>query len=285
MEVQGGWVVEVDIRKFFDSLDHKLLRVVIERRVRDGVLLRLIGKWLNAGVLEGLVLSHPDAGTPQGGVISPLLANVFLHDVIDEWFETEVRPRLERRASLVRYADDFVMVFELESDARRVFEVLPKRLAKYGLALHPEKTRLVDFRSPARRAREGVATEPETFDFLGFTHCWSQSRAKTWVVHRRTAKDRLSRSLHRLRMWCRLHRHDPVPDQQRALSRKLTGHYQYFGVRTNFAALGRFYREACCVWKKWLSRRSNRTGLDWRRMNELLKFFPLPRPRIASRVT
>jgi RNA-directed DNA polymerase len=151
MGMSGGWVVEVDIRKFFDTVDHERFREVVRRRVRDGVVLRLIGKWLNAGVLEGLELSYPGVGTPQGGVISPLLANVFLHAVVDTWFVRDVLPRLSGLAQLVRYADDMVFVFEREDDAKRVFEVLPKRFGEYGLTLHPEKTRMVKFSRPPRR--------------------------------------------------------------------------------------------------------------------------------------
>ena len=147
----GGWVLEIDIARFFDTLDHGHLRDMLGRRVRDGVLLRLIGKWLNAGVMEAGVLSHPDSGTPQGGVISPLLANVYLHEVLDTWFERDVKPRLQGPVHLVRYADDAVMLFSREDDARRVLDVLPKRMEKYGLALHPEKTRLVEFRRPTHR--------------------------------------------------------------------------------------------------------------------------------------
>ena len=148
----GGWILEADIRKFFDTLDHAHLRKLLQRRVRDGVILKLIGKWLNAGVLEGGAITHPDAGTPQGGVASPLLANVYLHYVLDEWFGQEVKPRLKGRAFLIRYADDFVIGFTDESDARRVLEVLPKRFGSYGLTIHPDKTRLVEFRRPDRRA-------------------------------------------------------------------------------------------------------------------------------------
>ncbi|MFY0574956.1 group II intron reverse transcriptase/maturase [Cystobacter fuscus] len=147
-EMKGGWVLEVDIRKFFDTLDHGQLQQLIQRRVRDGVLLRLIGKWLKAGILEEGNVSYPDEGTPQGGVVSPVLANIYLHEVLDVWFEQEVKPRMKGRAELVRYADDFVICFEREEDARRVMEVLPKRMEKYGLTLHPEKTRLVEFRPP-----------------------------------------------------------------------------------------------------------------------------------------
>ena len=280
MRMGGGWIVEVDIRKFFDTLDRSHLREILSRRVRDGVLLRLIGKWLNAGVLEGLVLSRPEAGTPQGGVISPLLANIYLHAVLDEWFAKVVVPRLRGRAHLVRYADDFVMVFEREDDARRVFDVLPKRFAKYGLALHPEKTKLLEFRRPDR-SKDGSG--PATFDLLGFTNYWGLSRNGKWVVKRSTAKDRFSRGLHRVAEWCRKHRHDPVGMQQRALGQKLRGHYAYFGITSNFEAISRFFREATMTWRKWLSRRSNSGRLNWRRMNALLERFPLPKPRIVHR--
>jgi group II intron reverse transcriptase/maturase len=182
VKMAGKWVLEVDIRNFFGTLDHSLLRNIVRKRVRDGVLLRLIGKWLNAGVMENGAIEYPEAGTPQGGVISQILANVYLHEVLDEWFARQVVPRLAGRATLVRFADDFVIIFEHERDARRVFDVLPKRMAKYGLTLHPEKTRLIDFRRPGLR----VSASPDnngdacsrlgTFDLLGFTHYWAKSR-------------------------------------------------------------------------------------------------------------
>ena len=158
MEMRGGWVLEIDIRKFFDTLDHRHLHAILRRRVRDGVLLRLIGKWLNAGVLEDGSVTHPEAGSPQGGVISPVLANIYLHEVLDKWFEQTVKPRLKGRAFLIRYADDAVLVFEREGDARRVLDVLPKRFGKYGLTLHPEKTRLVPFRATAGSPDRAPAT-------------------------------------------------------------------------------------------------------------------------------
>jgi hypothetical protein len=196
MALGGCWLVEVDLKKFFDTLDHTHLRGFLRQRLRDGVLLRLIDKWLRAGVLEDGVLTHPEAGSPQGGVISPLLSNVYLHYVLDVWFEREVKPRLRGRAFLVRYADDFVMGFACEEDARRVLEVLPKRFGKHGLTIHPDKTRLVPFRRPADR---GLATPVgpapkdteeqvrESFDFLGFTHFWSRSKRGFWVIKRKTA--------------------------------------------------------------------------------------------------
>jgi group II intron reverse transcriptase/maturase len=176
-ELDGGWALDVDIASFFDTLDHAQLRDLLRRRVSDGVVVRLIGKWLRAGVLEGGVVSRADAGTPQGGVISPLLANLYLHEVLDTWWVKEVLPRLRGRAKLVRYADDFVMVFELESDARRVQAVLPKRFGRFGLTLHPDKTRLVDFRRPPRGG-----SRPGTFEFLGFKHYWGKCYRSSWMM-------------------------------------------------------------------------------------------------------
>jgi RNA-directed DNA polymerase len=279
----GGWILEVDVRKFFDNLDHGHLREILRRRVVDGVLLRLIGKWLNAGVLEDGALSRPASGTPQGGVISPMLANIFLHAVLDEWFEREVRPRLAGQARLIRYADDAVMLFAEEKDARKVFEVLPKRLEKYGLTLHPEKTRLVEFRRPDRRSGDDDPKGPGSFDLLGFTHFWSRSRTGGWVVKRKTATDRFRRALARIVQWCREHRHDPVREQRTALARKLNGHFGYFGIIGNFEALARFRYEVVCTWQKWLSRRSQRGSITWERFNQLLERLQLPKPRIVQR--
>jgi group II intron reverse transcriptase/maturase len=281
MMMAGGWVLEVDIQKFFDTLDHEHLREILSRRVRDGVILRLIGKWLNAGVMEGLALSHPEAGTPQGGVISPLLANIYLHEVLDEWFVRDVHPRLAGRAVLVRYADDFVLLFARKDDAERVFDVMPKRFGKYGLTLHPDKTRLVPFRRPDRKGRDDDG--PGTFDLLGFTHHWALSRNGKWVVKKRTAKDRVSRTLRRIAEWCRTHRHDDVESQHRALVRKLAGHYAYFGVTSNYVALVLVRNEVKAIWRKWLSRRSQRGFLSWEAMLRLLARYPLPAPRIVHR--
>jgi group II intron reverse transcriptase/maturase len=279
----GGWVLEVDIKSFFDTLDHAHLRETLRRRVRDGVLLRLVGKWLNAGVLEGRELSRPDAGTPQGGVISPLLANVYLHEVLDTWFEREVRPRLNGRATLLRYADDFVVLFALKDDARRVMDVLPKRFAKYGLTLHPEKTRLVEFRRPSFRdpPQGRCGNRPGTFDLLGFTHFWARSLKGSWVVKRRTARDRFNRAVKRISAWCKLHRHAPIKEQWQKLAAKLRGHYAYYGIRTNSRALQRFRECTRRVWQKWLSRRSRRTPISWEAMARLLERYPLPQARIV----
>ena len=283
MTMGGGWVLEVDIRKFFDTLDHGHLREILRRRVLDGVLLRLIGKWLNAGALEDGSITYPDSGSPQGGVISPMLANIYLHEVLDTWFEREVKSRLSGRAALVRYADDVVFLFEHEADARKVMAVLPRRLGKYGLTLHPEKTRLVEFRRPDRRppSSDGATGRPGTFDLLGFTHFWSKSRAGKWVVKRSTAKDRFRRALRNVVDWCCKHRHYDLRTQQQALARKLQGHYGYFGIIGNFRALKCFRYRVLCAWRKWLQRRSQRARLTWERMFRLLERYPLPPACIA----
>ena len=283
-----GWILEVDIRKFFDTLGHEHLREMLRHRVRDGVVLRLIGKWLNAGVMEGLELSYPESGTPQGGSISPVLANVFLHEVLDKWLVNEVCPRLKTKMHAVRYADDIVLVFERESDARRVLEVLPKRFERFGLKLHPDKTRLSSFRRPDRIGSsndDDAGPGPGAFDLLGFTHFWGRSRRGKWVVQKHTASDRFSRALHRIGQWCRLHRHDPVKEQHRVLSQKLRGHYAYYGVTFNGRALQRFYWEVVARWRKWLVRRSRAlpSAATWERLVALLRRMPLPSPRIVHR--
>jgi RNA-directed DNA polymerase len=285
MDMKGGWVVEVDIARFFDTLDHAKLREILHQRVRDGVLLRLIGKWLNAGVMESGVLSHPESGTPQGGVISPLLANVYLHEVLDTWFAREVMPRLQGHAHLVRYADDFVVVFSCEDDARRFMAVLPKRFAKYGLTLHPEKTRLVEFRRPPRRPPDqgGGKESADTFDLLGFTHYWGLTLKRTWVVKRKTASDRFRRALKKTAAWCRAHRHDAVCEQWKTLGQKLKGHYEYYGITGNSLALASFYHGVRRVWIKWLGRRSNSMHMSWDRAVRVLERYPLPPARLPRR--
>lgn len=274
MNMGGGWVIEVDIRKFFDTLDHGLIHELLRRRMRDGVLLRLIGKWLKAGVMEEGIFTGSDSGTPQGGVISPLLANVVLHEVLDEWLENEVKPRLRSRCFMVRYADDFVIGLSNEDDARRVMVVLPKRFEKHGLTLHPTKTRLIPFR-PKRREGE---VEPGSFDLLGFTHHWAKSRRGYLVIKQKTAKSRFGRALKRVAEWCRSVRHWAIGDQHRGLSRKLLGHYEYYGITGNSIALQRFRWEVGRAWYRALRRRSQRP-IRWDRFNKLLDLFPLPKAR------
>lgn len=283
-EMDGGTVLEVDIESFFDTLDHQQLRDILRQRVTDGVVVRLIGKWLNAGVLDGGVMTRTRAGTPQGGVISPLLSNIYLHEVLDRWWVEQVLPRLKGKAHLVRYADDFVIMFADGEDARRVQDVLPKRFARYGLALHPEKTRLVQFRRPRsgkKRRDLDDGDRPSSFDFLGFTHYWGQSRKGRWIPKRKTAQKRFSRAMRRVNTWCRTHRHLSVAAQAKQLSLKLLGHYNYYGITGNSRALSRFYEAVRRVWMKWLGRRSQRGYLSSPVFVQLLRQHPLPRPRIV----
>jgi group II intron reverse transcriptase/maturase len=289
MQLGGCWLLEVDIQSFFNTLDHAHLREFLQHRVRDGVLLRLIGKWLSAGILEGEVLTTPEAGTHQGGVISPLLANIYLHYVLDVWFEQEVQPRLKGRAFLVRYADDFVMGFACEEDARRVLDVLPKRFGKYGLTLHPDKTRLLRFTRPASRPSKTESTgaaSSESFDFLGFTHFWSQSKKGNRVIKQQTARSRFGRALQRVVDWCRRNLHEPLREQYQVLRQKLLGHYQYFGVIGNGRALWCYRERVVEVWQYWLSRRRRGGGMTWESLNKWLAVNPLPPPPgwIAPRV-
>jgi RNA-directed DNA polymerase len=279
MEMGGGWALEVDIRKYFDTIDHEHLRTVLCQRIGDGVVLRLIGKWLNAGVTERGELSYPEAGTPQGGVISPMLANIFLHSVLDTWFESEVKPRLRGRAELVRFADDFVIAFECEDDARRVHEVLPKRFEKYGLTLHPDKTRLVPFRRPSYSKDDDGTTKGSgqgTFDLLGFTLYWARSERRYWVIQLKTARDRFTRTLHRLNEWCRRNRHLPVSEQSKRIGRALVGHFAYFGVIGNQGRLLALRRAVYRTWRSWLNRRSQRSRVTWARMKAIYDRYPLP---------
>lgn len=283
---QGGWILEVDVRKFFDTLNHGHLREMLGHRIRDGVVLRLIGKWLKAGVMEDGCVCFPDAGSPQGGVISPLLANAYLHYVLDVWFEEDVKPRLHGRTWLVRYADDFVMGFTHASDARRVHTVLSKRFEKYGLTIHPDKTRLVPFYRPAPRSRgkgDGPSDRPGTFDFLGFTHYWGRSRRWNWVVKRKTAKDRFRRSIQAITSWCCQHRHDPVGEQQQKLNQKLQGHYGYYGITGNFSSVKSFQELVKRIWRYWLNRRNRERSLTWAIMNRLLQRYPLAPARIVHK--
>jgi group II intron reverse transcriptase/maturase len=292
------WILDADVSGFFDTIDHQLLQEFIQRRVNDGGIRRLIGKWLKAGVLDQGQLSYSETGTPQGGVISPLLANIFLHYVLDEWFVREVQPRMKGRVFIVRFADDFVIGCELESDARRLMEVLPQRFAKHGLTIHPEKTKLIAFGRPRKTAASpetpntspgskpggGPETGNGTFDFLGFTWYWARSRQGNWVIKKKTSKKRLKRTLKSYWIWCRTNRHLPLPEQQQKLSQKLRGFYQYAGVRCNYEALATVLEGVKRAWRYWLGRRHRSRPLIWEKFQKLFARFPLPRPRIIHAI-
>jgi group II intron reverse transcriptase/maturase len=282
MRGEVNWVLEADVKSFFDSLDRTKLKEMLRQRVADESLMRLVGKCLQAGILDGEDYSEPESGVAQGSVLSPLLGNVYLHYVLDLWFEREVLPRLRGKAHLIRYCDDFVIGFEWEDDAKRVMDVLGRRLGRFGLMLHPDKTRLLPFRRPAKwvRKSKGLAT----FDFLGFALHWRRNRKGGWVLGFKTRKARLRRAIVGIAEWCRRHRHWPVKEQHAALTRRIQGHFNYFGVNGNLQSLRKVRLAVTRAWYKWLRRRSQRTRLNWRRFKDLLRSFPLPAPRICVRI-
>jgi group II intron reverse transcriptase/maturase len=276
---QANWILEADIVSFFDSVDRRLLMEMIGERVPDGAMQRLVGKCLNVGILDGNSFTNPDEGTTQGSILSPLLGNIYLHYVLDLWFEREVRARLRGRTVLVRYADDFVIGFEYRDDAERVLEVLRKRMARFGLALHPEKTRLLDFRRPPNDQAGGKG--PGSFDFLGFTVFWRRSLTGRWSMAFNTRRARLARAIRLVTDWCRRHRHLPVKEQHVALVRRIQGHMNYFGVTGNVRNIQRLVFCARRAWRKWLGRRSQRGWISWARFIEIERRYPLPVPRIV----
>ena len=242
-----GWIVDADVRGYGDSMDRTRLREVLRHRGNDGRIVRLIGKWLRAGVWEEGVLNHPETGVVQGGTISPVLANTFLHQVLDAWFEPEVQPRLKGRSFLSRFADDFVIGCELEADARKIMAVLPKRFARYGLTIHPTKTAWIAFRKPA--GHSGATPRHGTCDFLGLTHYWAISRRGFWVIKRRTARKRFRRTKKSLGRWCRANRPAPLKAQYHMLCLKLRGHFRSYGLQGNFRLLEEVLRSAEKAWR------------------------------------
>jgi len=273
-----NWILEADIQSFFDSLDRTKLMEMLQFRVADTALLRLVGKCLSVGVLDGEEYSEPGLGTAQGSALSPLLGNIYLHYALDVWFEREVKPRLRGKAHLIRYADDFVIGFERQDDADRVMQVIGKRMGKYGLTLHPEKTRLFSFGRPRDGRKEGKG--PATFDFLGFTMYWRRGKRGVWALAFKTRTARLRRAIQAVKDFCRSHRHESIPEQHVALCRRIQGHFNYFGVNYNTESLERLLWATVVAWHKWLNRRSQRARMTWKRFEELLKDFPLPRPTI-----
>ena len=277
MEMGGGWVLDVDIRKYFDTIPHALLQQILRKRVKDKVIVRLVGKWLKAGVWEDGVIHANEEGTPQGGVISPMLSNIYLHEVLDRWFHGQIVPGLKGRAHLVRFADDFVMILERREEAEALLRLLPERFAQYGLTIHPEKTRLVDFRHPWTSR-----SKPGTFDFLGFTHHWGKTLRGGYAVIRKTAAKKLRKALTAMGEWCKAHRHRPVSEQHRQICAKLRGHYAYYGIAGNQRSLAVYQCQVQRLWRYWLNRRSRKNGMSWKRFGEMIRqAFPLPPPRLV----
>jgi len=281
-EGEANWILEFDVVSFFDSVRRPQLVEMLQERVVDGSLLRLIGKCLHVGVLDGEVFTEPSEGTVQGSTLSPMLGNVYLHTVLDRWFAEEVQPRLRGKATFIRFADDGVFGFERQDDAERVQAVLSKRMERFGLTLHPEKTRLLDFRRPSRSRGEGRS--PTTFDFLGFCWYYRRTRAGSWAVTCKTRRARLARAIQRVSAWCRANRHLPVQQQHATLVRQVQGHINYFGVNGNIHSLRRFVLQTKRSWFKWLNRRSQRARLNWERFEDLLGDLPLPKARIVVNI-
>jgi group II intron reverse transcriptase/maturase len=265
------YVIELDIESFFNELDKKQLRAFVRQRIGDGVICQLIDKWLKAGVMEAGHLHYPDKGTPQGCVISPLLANIYLHEVLDKWLEQDVKPRLSGRAQWVRFADDAVLCFQNEADAQRVMAVLAKRFARYGLKLHSQKTRMIHF-----TPKTGT-----TFKFLGFTHYWGKSRKQQVCIRRKTAKESFKRVVRELKEWCRTHRHLPLKVQHAMLCRKLRGHDAYYSIIGNSRSVAKLRQVVRRLWIKWLGRRSQKSYLSWDIAARLLARYPLPKARVV----
>jgi len=276
MQFAGGWVIDLDIQKYFDSIDHRLLWDIIKRRVCDGVITRILGKWLKAGVMENNQISYLRTGSPQGGVISPLLSNIYLHEVLDNWSVREVQPRLKGKSTVVRFADDAVLVFQNKEDALRVLKVLPERFGKYKLTLHPGKTRLVRFTRP----RKNDTDKPGTFTFLGLTLYWGKTRKGKFVVKCKTDKKKLSKSIKTVYVWLKNNRHRKLKVQRNKLKQSLVGHYAYFGVSFNTRSLNIFLNQVRNSWFKWLKRRSQKSRFTWAKFQQLSRHYPLPTPRI-----
>jgi group II intron reverse transcriptase/maturase len=272
-----GYLVEADIKGFFDHIDHGKLQEMLSTRINDKAFLWLIGKWLKAGILEpeGYVI-HPDTGTPQGGIVSPILANVYLHVVLDEWFHLMVKPKLRGRAILFRYADDFVSAFQFMDDAERFYTVLPKRLGRFGLEVEPTKTRILRF----SRFHPGMK---RMFSFLGFEIYWFRDRSGKPRVMRRTARKRQQACLRKIKEWIKTERHKPIPYYFGMLKRKLVGHYNYYYVRGNSRSVWSFFGEVIRTIFKWLNRRSQRRSYNWGRFKTMLKRAGIPQPRLTEK--
>jgi group II intron reverse transcriptase/maturase len=275
-----NWIFDADIRSFFDSVNWEWLVRFLEHRIRDSRMIRLIQKWLKAGVLEEGVVTVSDKGTGQGSVISPLLANVYLHYSFDLWAERWRRREATGDMIIVRYADDLVVGFEYESDARRFWDAMRERLREFSLSLHPDKTRLIEFgrRTATERRQRGLG-KPETFNFLGFTLICGKSRRGSFMIHRKTRRDRMKAKLKEVKGELRRRMHRPIPEQGKWLKQVITGFFAYHAVPTNFRALLRFRAHIKDLWLRTLRRRSQKDQTNWERITKLADDF-LPQPRI-----
>ena len=274
-----GYIVEADIKGYFDSIDHGKLLSMLEKRIDDKTFTRLITKWLKAGILEpeGYV-KHPVTGTPQGGIVSPVLSNLYLHVVLDEWFQNEVKPRLKGRAIMCRYADDWVCAFQYKDDAQRFYRVLPKRLERYELQVEPSKTKIIRF-SRYHPSRKG----DKVFIFLGFEFHWFKDREGISRVKRRTAPIKQRSAISRMKTWLKASRHLPKKQFFETLKQMLTGHYNYYYVRGNSRAVWSFYSQVIELAKRWLNRRSQRNSYTWEKFKRVLEHQKIPKPKVTEK--
>ena len=278
-QLQYGWygyVVEADIKGFFDHINHSWLMQMLAQRINDQSFVRLIGKWLKAGVLDtdGKVI-HPTTGTPQGGIVSPILANVYLHYVLDLWFEKRIKPYCKGSVYLCRYADDFVVLFQYQREAKWFYQELPKRLGKFDLEVAPDKTRILSFSKFQNKKNS-------RFDFLGFEFRWGYNRQGQPQIKRRTSRKKLHQSIVEVTKWCREHRNYPIREIFRKMNAKLRGYYNHYGIIGNYDSLKEFFYHVKRILFKWLNRRSERLSYNWAGFNELMKHFGLLRPRITE---
>jgi RNA-directed DNA polymerase len=271
------YIIDADLQNYFGSIDHQCLREFLDHRIKDGVIRKMIAKWLKAGIMENGQVSYPEEGSPQGASVSPLISNIFLHYVLDEWFTAQIQPMLKGESFIIRYADDYLLGFTSREDALRVMEVLPKRMAKYGLTLHPEKTRLIDLSEPGQRGEE-----KQTFDFLGFTHYMGKSRKGNWVLMRKTSSKKQNASLKRMHEWIKLNRHKhSIPVLIAKLNQKLRGHYGYYGITFNGKRISSYYQQTKRRLHKWLNRRGGKRIWTWEKVTKLTEeWIPLEKPRI-----
>ncbi|WP_338238196.1 group II intron reverse transcriptase/maturase [Persicobacter diffluens] len=268
------YIIDADIKNYFGSINHAQLREFLDLRVKDGVIRRTLNKWLKAGILEDEQLQYPTEGTPQGGIVSPLLSNIYLHYVLDEWFSEQIQPLLKGKSTIVRYADDFVLGFDNASDADRVMNVLQKRFEKFNLELHPDKTKIINLKSKRGEGERG-------FDFLGFTHFLSESRNGKMILKRKTASKKLNLSLVKMQDWIKSNRHRKLDEIINELNLKLRGYYNYYGITFNSRSLHAYYHHVRRMLHKWLNRRGGRPAWNWERYNRLItEWRPLLKPKI-----
>jgi len=270
-----NYILDADLQGFFDHIDHQWLLKMLEERIDDRPFIQLITKWLKAGVLstDGKVL-HPVTGTPQGGIVSPILANIYLHYVLDLWFEKKVKPNCRGEVYLCRYADDFICAFRFKDDAEEFYKALVKRLEKFGLSLSPDKTRIIRF----SRFEKGT----NYFEFLGFEFRWGTSRKGKDIIKQRTSRKKLLSSLIKFTLWCRKCRNLRLRRIFKLLNVKLRGYYNYYGVIGNFASLQKFFCQAMKILYKWLNRRSQKRSFCYNIFNQIAKFYKIEKPRITE---